>query len=568
MILENFLFLITPLTLRHMANGREELGILKYETGGSSPKHHKNQRDPTSMENATAMLGPKRLIKKHEFVRIIIQCLHSLGYKNSASCLESESGISHKSPESKLLEMQVLNANWEDSIGILNGIEDLTEETRASALFLVLQQCLLECLSRGDDSSALTILRKRVSPLKVGREKVHNLAAGMLSLKEMGMAKIDDSSICELRRKSLVELEKLLPPPITLPEGRLEHFVETAITAQMDSCIYHNSFREISLYEDHYCGRDQIPTQTVQILTEHKHEVWFVQFSHNGEYLASSSRDCAAIIWKVLENGVLILRHMLQSHQNPVSFVAWSPDDTMLLTCGNGEVLKLWDVETGTCKHTFGDHGFIVSSCAWFPDSKRIVCGSSDPEKGIYMWDCDGNEIKAWKGMRMPKVLDLAVTPDGENLISIFSEKEIRILNVGTNAEHVISEDYSITSLSVSRDSKFLIVNLNSEEIHMWDVAGKWEKPLKYTGHKQNKYVIRSCFGGFHCTFIASGSENSLVYIWNRGNSTPLEVLSGHLMTVNCVSWNPRRHQMLASASDDHTIRIWGPSQPRNITTT
>ena len=213
----------------------------------------------------------------------------------------------------------------------------------------------------------------------------------------------------------------------------------------------------------------------------------------------------------MLENGVLILRHMLQSHQNPVSFVAWSPDDTMLLTCGNGEVLKLWDVETGTCKHTFGDHGFIVSSCAWFPDSKRIVCGSSDPEKGIYMWDCDGNEIKAWKGMRMPKVLDLAVTPDGENLISIFSEKEIRILNVGTNAEHVISEDYSITSLSVSRDSKFLIVNLNSEEIHMWDVAGKWEKPLKYTGHKQNKYVIRSCFGGFHCTFIASGSENSLV---------------------------------------------------------
>lgn len=216
-------------------------------------------------------------------------------------------------------------------------------------------------------------------------------------------------------------------------------------------------------------------------------------------------------LFQVLENGVLILRHMLQSHQNPVSFVAWSPDDTMLLTCGNGEVLKLWDVETGTCKHTFGDHGFIVSSCAWFPDSKRIVCGSSDPEKGIYMWDCDGNEIKAWKGMRMPKVLDLAVTPDGENLISIFSEKEIRILNVGTNAEHVISEDYSITSLSVSRDSKFLIVNLNSEEIHMWDVAGKWEKPLKYTGHKQNKYVIRSCFGGFHCTFIASGSENSLV---------------------------------------------------------
>lgn len=255
------------------------------------------------------------------------------------------------------------------------------------------------------------------------------------------------------------------------------------------------------------------------------------------------------------------LKHLLRSHQNPVSFVAWSPDDTMLLTCGNLEVLKLWDVETGTCKHTFGNDGFIVSSCAWFPESKRIVCGSSVPEKGIYMWDCDGNEIKAWKGMRMPKVLDLAVTADGERLISILSDKEIRILNLATNAERVISEKHSITSLSTSRDSKFLIVNLNSQEIHVWDIAGKGSEPFQYTGHMQQKYVIRSCFGGLNSMFIASGSEDSKVYIWNRRCSYPIEVLSGHLKTVNCVSWNPRKPQMLASASDDQTIRIWGPSR-------
>lgn len=219
-----------------------------------------------------------------------------------------------------------------------------------------------------------------------------------------------------------------------------------------------------------------------------------------------------------MENGKLTMKHTLKSHQNPVSFVAWSPDDTKLLTCGNVEVLKLWDVESGTCKHTFGDHDFTVSSCAWFPDSKRIVCGSSDPEKGICMWDCDGNEIKAWRGTRMPKVLDVAVTSDGENLISIFSDKEIRILNLRTNAERVFSEEHSITSLSVSIDGKFFIVNLNSQEIHLRDVAGKWQKPLKYTGHEQNKYVIRSCFGGFNSMFIASGSENTQVCFYGYIN--------------------------------------------------
>lgn len=219
-------------------------------------------------------------------------------------------------------------------------------------------------------------------------------------------------------------------------------------------------------------------------------------------------------LYQVMGDGKLTFKHTLQSHQNPVSFVAWSRDDTMLLTCGNMEVLKLWDVETGTCKHTFGDHGFIVSSCAWFPDSKRFVCGSSDPEKGICMWDCDGNEIKAWRGMRMPKVSDLAVTPDGKKLISVLAEKEIRILNVRTNVEKVIVEEHPITSLSISFDSKFFIVNLNSQEIHLWDVARKWETPLKYMGHKQHKYVIRSCFGGLDSSFIASGSENSQVCLF------------------------------------------------------
>ncbi|XP_022758560.1 WD repeat-containing protein 26 isoform X2 [Durio zibethinus] len=463
------------------------------------------------MENLPTSLGSKGLINKNEFVRVIIQCLYSFGYKNSASCLESESGMRYKSLDFDLLESQILSGDWDNCVDTVNKMKDLKDDTRSSVLFLVFKQCFLEYLNRGDDSLALSVLQKQVPTLHMSKEKVHKLAYSILSLKEMELGKLDEDIICELRKKLVIELGKQLPPHILLPEGRLEHLVETIVTAQIDSCKYqyHNSQDVVSLYGDHCCGRDQIPTETVQILTEHSNEVWFVQFSNNGDYLASSSSDCTAIIWEVMDNGKLMMKHTLRSHQKPVSFVAWSPDDTMLLTCGNSEVLKLWDVETGTCKHTFGGHGFTVSSCAWFPDSKRIVCGSSDPEKGICMWDCDGNEIKAWRGMRMPKVLDLAVTSDGENLISAFSDKEIRILNLRTNAEQVILEEHSITSLSVSIDSKTFIVNLNSQEIHLRDVAGKWEKPLKYTGHKQNKYVIRSCFGGVNSMFIASGSENT-----------------------------------------------------------
>lgn len=49
------------------------------------------------------------------------------------------------------------------------------------------------------------------------------------------------------------------------------------------------------------------------------------------------------------------------------------------------------------------------------------------------------------------------------------------------------------------------------------------------------------------------------VYIFNRAKETPVEVLSGHTRTVNSVAWNPAFPQLLVSASDDGTVRLWGP---------
>ena len=229
----------------------------------SSLKRRKLWEEPMTMEkgSSSAYIGPMGLIKRHEFVRVIIQCLSSLGFHKSAFCLESESGISSKSKDFEVLEPEILNGNWEDCIKCLSGIKGLTDETRSSALFLILQQCLLEFLSHGDVSTALAFLQKQVSALKMETDKIRILAFNMLF---KGSGEIN-SSISELRKKLLGELEKLLPPPVVLPERRLEHLVGTAVVSQIDSCVYHNSPGPVSLYEDHCCGRDQIPTDTVQV---------------------------------------------------------------------------------------------------------------------------------------------------------------------------------------------------------------------------------------------------------------------------------------------------------------
>lgn len=219
------------------------------------------------MENPCEVLGTEGLIRRHEFVRIIIQCLYSLGYSSSAACLELESGISYKSNELKLLESFILNGNWDDSIEYLNSVKDVLGETRESALFLVSRQCVREYLNCGQDELALAVLRKQVSALDVDRCKVHSLAMCMLSFKDRELAVVDENDVVvhDLRRKLLADLESLLPPPISVPEARLERLVESTVTAWVDSCMYHSSSNQISLYEDHRCSRDQIPTRTTQV---------------------------------------------------------------------------------------------------------------------------------------------------------------------------------------------------------------------------------------------------------------------------------------------------------------
>ena len=53
--------------------------------------------------------------------------------------------------------------------------------------------------------------------------------------------------------------------------------------------------------------------------------------------------------------------------------------------------------------------------------------------------------------------------------------------------------------------------------------------------------------------------------MWHIKLEKPIAVLEGHTRTVNCVHWNPVYHNLMASASDDGTARVWGPRPANTI---
>ncbi|KAF9362637.1 hypothetical protein BGX34_005779 [Mortierella sp. NVP85] len=305
----------------------------------------------------------------------------------------------------------------------------------------------------------------------------------------------------------------------------------------------------------HTLTRTGIPTVTRRVLEGHVNEVWHISFSHNGRFLASASADRRIIIWN-LETFEPV--QTLQSHTDKVSCCVWSQDDTQLLTAGSDRAVKLWDVQTGTLKSTFQRHTDTIISVGWLPDGDRFVSGS---EKDLLLMSTSGDVLHSWQY----PVQDLAISEDGKILV-VMCGIIIRVINLVDMTEiRKLDESDGIMAISLSKDGQYLLVNTTPKhtpmpvhkEIHLWSLT-EGRIVRKYSGFKQGLFVIRSCFGGWNERFVVSGGEDAKVYIWHRENGNLIQTLEGHSRPVTVVAWSPTNPNMFASASDDHTIRIWG----------
>lgn len=84
-----------------------------------------------------------------------------------------------------------------------------------------------------------------------------------------------------------------------IPESRLASLLQQVKQTQISNCLYHNTSNSPSLYSDHTCDRNQFPSSTVEILSDHVDEVYCVKFSNDGTKMASASKDKSIIIWDV-----------------------------------------------------------------------------------------------------------------------------------------------------------------------------------------------------------------------------------------------------------------------------
>lgn len=519
----------------------------KESNGGESTTtnhHNGNSSSPSTYCGSDAV----------EVTRLIIQTLHELGYSKAAKELESESHCSTEAPQVNAFKKAILGGDWANAEAALESIELQAPDDLVNMLFDIRRQQYLELLEDGNVDEALDLLRNKLPLLAARAPDRHNLA-------QLLMCKPNElNELAQWTGKSgwsrydlLQTLQERMSPSIMIPPHRLGTLLQQA----KDWQIYNSNYwlkgeTSFSLYRDLVDDRSKMPIATSHVLQEHTNEVWYVDWSPDGRYLGSSSLDRRIIIRDSTKNFKTVC--VLKGHEAGIVQIAWSPNGSVLASASQDKTVKFWDMKDGgKLIMSLEAHKDFVLSCAWMPNGNEFL--SASPDKNLILWNATtGQEIHRWTDHL---VLHVAVTDDGQKIIFIDNSSNIHIYDAKTRESiHTIKPGRVLTSLTISRDSRYALVNSPQEEVLLFDLE-TYKLVRVYRGQLQNKFVIRSCFGGLDENFILSGSQDSRVYMWNRHTTDLIECLAGHEQTVNCVKWHPTNPAMFASASDDRSVRIW-----------
>ena len=161
--------------------------------------------------------------------------------------------------------------------------------------------------------------------------------------------------------------------------------------------------------------------------------------------------------------------------------------------------------QTGRCTWTIDHHVEPVTTASWAPNGETFLTGSLDKQSHLCLWSLDGRNLYTWSSDY--RVQDCAISPDGQRLVTFSPEKQIFVYNFITREEeYSLRLKTRLTCVNISRDSKYMLVNMADGELQLIDINSA-EVVRRFLGQKQGEFMIRSSFGGADENLIISGSE-------------------------------------------------------------
>lgn len=313
----------------------------------------------------------------------------------------------------------------------------------------------------------------------------------------------------------------------------------------------------------------QLHYKPTLILRGHKKPISLVRFSPDGRYIASASSDCTIKLWNAHTGA---LEHTLEAHLAGISALTWSPDSKILASGSDDKSIRLWDPQTGLAHPTplLGHHNYVYSLC-FSPKGNMLVSGSYD--EAVFLWDVRAARVMRSLPAHSDPVSSVDFVRDGTLIVSCSHDGLIRVWDTATGQclRTIVHEDNApVTCVRFSPNGRYILAWTLDSCIRLWNyIEGKGKCVKTYQGHANKKFSITGAFGIYGAAklgdgqyaFVASGSEDGNVVLWDVSSKNVLQRLEGHTDTVLAVDTHPTE-RVIVSAGLDRTVRVWAAVEP------
>jgi WD40 repeat protein/serine/threonine protein kinase len=237
-------------------------------------------------------------------------------------------------------------------------------------------------------------------------------------------------------------------------------------------------------------------------------------------------------------------------HIHGVSSVCLSTDSRFAMSGNNDGSIKLWEVATGKCLHTFTGHTYTVNSICLSTDSRLALSGSDDGT--VKLWELvTGKCLRTFTG-HVGVVNSVCLSADGR-FVTSRSDKTKKLWDVATGhcLRTLTDRKYALNFECLSADGQFIISGSNQGTMTLWEVAT--ERCLRtFTGHIGVARPVLSA----NSRFVLSGSYDCTMKLWEVATGRCLYTFKDYTdwVTAVCLSANGR---FALSGSRDGTLRLW-----------
>jgi WD40 repeat protein len=204
-----------------------------------------------------------------------------------------------------------------------------------------------------------------------------------------------------------------------------------------------------------------------------------------------------------------------------------------------------------------------ITAAALAADGKHVVLGS---QRGIEVRSWPDLEVTGNLATGLSHVHDLVFSPNGRMLLAAgglpAEEGVVEVLSWPEGKRiHRVSEHTDLVYRAAWSPDGTQWTTASAEGICQVFAADTGQQLIRYEGHSRPVLAIRYLPDGK--TIVSAGADQTL-QVWECDTGRHLRTLDNHVGAVNDLAVRPAgstdEAPIVASASDDRTVRIWQPT--------